>query len=126
MQREMPVLAAPVTDTATGDRATIARLEREARALVRTTGCTSVSGCRTAPVGWRACGGPRAYVVYCAASTDTAKLLGKLRELERFERRYLEKSGMMGTCDFRAAPGMVLIGGRCEAVTKRAGSEVPQ
>lgn len=126
MQREMPVLAAPVPDTATGDRATVARLEREARALARTTGCTSVSQCRTAPLGWRACGGPRDYVVYCAAGTDTSKLLGKLRELERVERRYLEKAGMMGTCDFRAPPGVGLMGGRCEGVTKRAGNEVPQ
>src|SRR5687767_11462344 len=53
------------------DTTRLARMEREARALVRTSGCDAASSCRTAPVGWRACGGPRSYVVYCAASTDT-------------------------------------------------------
>ena len=96
-----------------GDRAQLARLEREARAIAKATGCSSVSACRTAPVGAKACGGPRSYIVYCAASTDTVALFRKLRELETAEKAYNKKSGMMSTCEFRLPPRTALSGERC-------------
>lgn len=91
----------------------LVRLEREARALARTDGCTGAGACRTAPVGWRGCGGPRAYVIYCAATTDTVALFAKLAELEQAERAYNASSGMMSTCEFRTPPGVKLDGQRC-------------
>jgi hypothetical protein len=112
-------------DTA-GDQARIARLEREARALARTTGCTGAEACRTAPVGVRPCGGPRGYVVYCSATTDSTALYGKLRELERVERAYNERSGMMSTCEFRSPPGAALVGGSCrEGAAPGSATRVP-
>src|SRR3982751_1505906 len=63
------------------DRTRLARLEREARALAKTDGCSTSETCRTAPVGWRGCGGPRSYLVYCAATTDSVALYRKLDEL---------------------------------------------
>jgi hypothetical protein len=102
------------TDTSTGgDQATIARLEREARALAKTSGCKSDAECRTAPVGWRACGGPRTYVTYCAATTDSAALYRKLKALETAEKAYIAKAGMMSTCEFRMPPRATLQGGVC-------------
>lgn len=97
------------------DTARIARLERDARALVKTTGCDAASGCRTAPVGWRACGGPRTYLVYCAASTDSVALFRTLDELRRVEAAYLERTGMASTCEMRMPPGVSLQGGSCSA-----------
>jgi len=102
--------AAPMDDTAR-----LALLEREARALIRTTGCDAASSCRTAPVGWRACGGPRTYVVYCAASTDTTALMRKLEELKRAEMDYLERAGMASTCEMRLSPGVGIEAGSCVA-----------
>lgn len=100
-------------DTVSVDSATVARLEREARAIASTTGCSGSDGCRTAPVGAKACGGPRTYIVYCAATTDTVKLRDKLAELERVENAYNAKSGMMSTCNLQLPPTAALIGGRC-------------
>ena len=97
------------------DTARIARLEREARAIVRTTGCDSASSCRTAPVGVRACGGPREYVVYCASTTDSVALLRKLGELERVEMRHNERTGAVSTCEMRLPPAVGLQGGSCAA-----------
>ena len=105
--------AGPVDDTTR-----LAQLEREARALVRTSGCNAASSCRTAPVGWRACGGPRTYVVYCAASTDTIALLRKLEELRRAEAEYLERAGMASTCEMRMPPNVVLEAGSCAAASR--------
>lgn len=91
----------------------LVRLEREARALARTDGCKAAGACRTAPVGWRGCGGPRAYVIYCAATTDTVALFAKLAELEKAERAYNANSGMMSTCELRTPPVVRLDGQRC-------------
>lgn len=105
----------PNRQGAVDDTASLAQLEREARALVRTTGCVGGSSCRTAPLGWRACGGPRDYVVYCAASTDTVAMLRKLEELERAEREYNQRTGMVSTCEMRLPPNVGLQGGSCAA-----------
>ena len=120
-----PAASAPAFDTATGERATIARLEREARAIARATGCASARACRSAGVGVKACGGPRTYLTYCAATTDTVSLARKLRELERVERAYNERSGMMSTCEMRLAPVTTLVGGTCSAAQGVGGERVP-
>lgn len=118
--------AGPAGDTgASGDQARIARLEREARAVARTTGCTSADACRSAPVGARPCGGPRTYLTYCAATTDSAALFRKLRELETLERGVNERSGMMSTCEFRSPPDVALVGGSCREAATQGASRAP-
>ena len=96
-----------------GDTTHLARLEREARALAKTTGCSSDAQCRTAPVGWRGCGGPRTYIAYCAATTDSVALFRKLDELKKAETAYNQKSGMMSTCEMRMPPAVSAQGGSC-------------
>ena len=122
-QRDMPIVGAP-EDTG-GARATIARLEREARAIAKSTGCNSVAACRTAPVGAKACGGPRDYITYCAATTDTAKLMRTLRELERVEKAYNATSGMMSTCEMRLPPTTELVGTTCREAAASGQNRVP-
>lgn len=100
---------------APNDTVQLARLEREARVLAKTEGCTSASACRTAPVGWRGCGGPRTYVAYCAATTDSVALFRKLDELKAAETAYNEKAGMLSTCEMRLPPAVTVQGGRCTA-----------
>lgn len=100
-------------DTTPDARPRLARLEQEARALAKTEGCASVGACRSAPMGWRGCGGPRTYLVYCAATTDTVALFKKLAELEQAEREYNATAGMMSTCEFRMPPSVKLEGRSC-------------
>jgi hypothetical protein len=97
------------------DSTRLMRLEREARALAKTDGCSALDQCRSAPVGERPCGGPRDYVVYCARTTDSAALYRKLAELRQAEMEYNRKSGMMSTCEFRMPPELGLSGGTCRA-----------
>lgn len=97
------------------DTSRITRLEREARALASASGCGTASACRTAPVGSRGCGGPRDYLVYCPATTDTAALLRKLEELARVESAYNEREGVVSTCQMRLPPALSVSGGRCVA-----------
>lgn len=96
------------------DTTRLARLEREARAIARADGCTAAQ-CRTAPVGSRPCGGPRDYIVYCAANTDSAALFGKLAELARAEEDYNRRNELASTCEMRMPPRTSVQGGRCVA-----------
>ncbi|HET6228501.1 MAG TPA: hypothetical protein VFE05_00400 [Longimicrobiaceae bacterium] len=104
------------------------RLEAEARALAHTDGCEGADQCRAAPAGLRACGGPRTYVVYCAARTDTVALFRVLGRLRAADEAYNRANGVMSTCEFRTPPQTRIVGGRCEAVSMSSGNraEVPQ
>ncbi len=97
------------------DAQQLQRLETEARAIARTEGCTGPGQCRTAPVGDRPCGGPRDYIVYCAATTDTVALLRKLEELKQAEQAFNRKHQRVSTCEFRMPPETQLVGTTCRA-----------
>lgn len=116
---EVPVALPPVrgvTGDQEWDKAVVAQLERDARRLATTAGCTDAGGCRVAPVGVKACGGPRDYVAFCATTTDTVALFRKLEELARAERDYNARYGVMSTCEFREAPPVALVGQTCRTM----------
>jgi hypothetical protein len=114
-----PTSAAPsgATSDSASARSKVAQLEADARALAKTTGCNSASECRTAPVGERPCGGPRDYIAYCAATTDSVALFKKLDELKAAEIAQNKSSNSMSTCEFRMPPGTSLVGGSCRAAS---------
>jgi len=97
------------------DWAQIVAIEDQAKALLKPEGCSSVAQCRSAPVGSRACGGPRYYLVYCAQTTDSAALFRKLDAVAAAEREYNTRYKIMSTCEFRMPPTVALSGGSCQA-----------
>lgn len=96
-------------------RAEVARLEARVREIAKAGGCTQSGQCKTAPVGERACGGPRDYVVYCPLSTDEAALEATVDSLKRAEMRLNEMEGIISTCEYRMPPDVELVGGSCRA-----------
>ena len=108
--------------TAEDDTTRIRRLEAEARALAKVTGCNESDQCRTAPVGHRPCGGPRTYLPYCALTTDSAALFRKLEQLAAAERDYNAKRGIGSTCDFRSPPPVEAASGTCHLRTAQPGA----
>jgi hypothetical protein len=92
----------------------ILALENAARALVKTDGCSSSDECRTAPVGSRACGGPRYYLVYCSRTTDSAALFRKLDAVAAAERAFNTRYQIVSTCEFRMPPRVAVSGGSCQ------------
>jgi hypothetical protein len=115
-----PVPAGPGDDkiVLTGDQkadwAQVVALEDQAKALVKAGGCSSASQCRTAPVGSRACGGPRYYLVYCSLTTDSAALYRKLDAVAAAEREYNTRYNIASTCEFRMPPTVALSAGSCQ------------
>ncbi len=97
------------------DWAQIVALEDQAKAVVKADGCSSATECRTAPVGSRACGGPRYYLVYCAKTTDSVALAQKLDAVAAAEREYNSHYHVVSTCEFRMPPTVGLSGGSCQA-----------
>ena len=97
------------------DWAQIVALEDQAKALVKADGCGAAGECQTAPVGSRACGGPRYYLVYCSKTTDSAALFQKLDAVANAERAYNEHYQLASTCEFRMPPTVALSGGSCKA-----------
>ena len=102
------------------DWAQIVALEDQAKALVKTDGCSSSDQCRTAPVGSRACGGPRYYLVYCSRTTDSAALYHKLDAVVAAEREFNTRYQLASTCEFRMPPTVGLSGSSCQAQTTQA------
>lgn len=103
------------TDPRQCDRGELQQLETEALALAVPEGCQDVSQCRSAPVGSKACGGPRSYVVYCATSTDEERLLRALDQLVKREDRFNRQCGAISTCEFLLPPTLELVEGVCRA-----------
>ena len=97
------------------DWAAIEKLESEAKSLAKTAGCAASGDCRAAPVGSRACGGPRYYLPYCSKTTDSAALFAKLDEVAKAEQAYNRKYNLASTCEFRMPPTVQAAGGSCVA-----------
>ena len=109
------VLPAEVVATAVraADSTALDSLDRAARAMVDSGGCSDSSQCAVAAVGVRGCGGPRDFVVYCRLTTDSAALFAKLDELSTAERAFNTKYQIASNCDMRLPPPTQLVGRVC-------------
>jgi len=83
--------------------------------LAKTTGCASASDCQTLPVGRKACGGPRTYVVFCSKSTNVAQLKAKIAELDRLDLAAAKNT--VSDCMMVMQPRVTLSGGACRAAS---------
>lgn len=91
----------------------VEKLEAAAKAIAVLDGCPTASDCRTAPVGSRACGGPRYYIPWCAKTTDSVALYKKLDEVAAAERAYNTKYNLASTCEMRMPPVVTSSAGVC-------------
>jgi hypothetical protein len=88
-------------------------LDRRLRDLAIPSGCDSAGQCKTAPIGERACGGPREYVLYCPLTTNEPALLAVVDSLKQAEMRHNQATGAVSTCEYRLPPSAAVVGGRC-------------
>ncbi len=103
------------------DSSEIARLEREALELADNDGCDSAGQCRVAPVGAKACGGPRYWITWCPITTDSAALYEKLEELRAAESTYNQAHGVISDCSVVAPPTAAVSAGVCRVGTTGSG-----
>ncbi len=94
-------------------RAAITQLEQEARALAKVDGCAGSGQCKAAPVGAKACGGPRLWLPYCPLTTDVPALMSKLTALQGAEQQFNRTYGVVSDCSYVAEPTLTATGGGC-------------
>jgi hypothetical protein len=92
-------------------------LMSEINALAKPGGCSNAGDCQSLPVGRKACGGPRTYVVFCAKSTNVAALRAKIAELDRLDVEAAKNTA--SDCMMVMPPHVTLSGGVCRASNDR-------
>lgn len=112
---EMPVASPVLTGDQSADRARLDSLVVIARSLARAEGCGAAAECRTAALGVKACGGPKEYLVYCSASTDSVALASAVDLVNTMEREFNERYNLVSDCMLLLEPGTSLEGGACVA-----------
>jgi hypothetical protein len=98
--------AQPSPETLEDARARIDSMIGDARA-------STLAECSLAALGVRPCGGPRAYLAYSTAQTDSAALAALLAVYERLDRERNEAEGLVSTCELMLPPALALENGRC-------------
>jgi hypothetical protein len=116
-KEEPPAPDQPPAENVAGSEARVRELEQQARALAKADGCDRTDQCAAAPLGAKPCGGPRAYLVYCKATTDEAALMRTLDELKRAEQAYNREAGLVSDCSMVMQPTVRLEGRMCTAAT---------
>lgn len=99
--------------TEEGDRAQLERMREEIQALIGDAAGTSIADCRSAAIGSKPCGGPWAYIVYSASSTDPTELASRLAEYNAFEAEMNALYGYVSDCSIPNRPVLVFRNGRC-------------
>jgi hypothetical protein len=101
--------------TQESDWKAIEAIEAKAKEIASVSGCSSAAACRAAPVGSRACGGPRYYIPYCSITTDSAALFARLAEVSAAEQAFNRKYNLASTCEMRLPPALESSAGSCVA-----------
>jgi hypothetical protein len=87
---------------------------------IGTAACTSPAVCRTLPLGVKPCGGPRQFLVYSLAVTDSARLARDAARFNEAEARKNRDQGMVSDCSMLMAPQVSCVSGKCAAVPSQA------
>ena len=91
-------------------------LRAEVRALIGDVACQRVEQCRAIPFGSKPCGGPRAYLVYSTATTDTMEVVATVAEYTKLDEALNRDLGRISDCQAVAEPKVGCVDSRCIAV----------
>jgi hypothetical protein len=98
-------------------RALLDSLAQAARRVASDPRAPDPAACRTAPVGVKPCGGPRGYLVWSVASSDSAALYRALDSLAVVDRRLAEMTGEVSDCMLELPPPTEIRDGVCHVAS---------
>lgn len=75
--------------------------------------CDDSAQCRTLPVGWKACGGPAAWVAWSEKTANIADLQVLAEKLTIVQHRQSAQGAGQSNCQYLPDPGAVCVSGRC-------------
>jgi len=88
-------------------------LEQEIKAIIEPPIATHLAQCRTIAFGAKGCGGPKTYLIYSTARTDTNRLRQLVNEYNRLDTERNERLGTISDCLYVHPPQVILAGGQC-------------
>lgn len=103
-------------DTLTPDTLSSDALRESIARQVGTAACSSSAVCRTLPLGSKPCGGPRRYLVYSMAVTDSARLAADAARYNQAEAQKNREEGLVSDCSMLIAPQVSCVSRRCVAI----------
>jgi len=83
---------------------------------VGTATCSSPAVCRTLALGSKPCGGPRQYLVYSLAVTDSARLAADAARYNQAEAQRNREKGLVSDCSMLLQPQVSCVSRRCVAM----------
>jgi hypothetical protein len=93
--------------------ATLQEVRAEIDQAIGEARASATSECALVALGERPCGGPRTYLAYSLVETDSAHLATLAALYARIDRERNTELGLVSTCEFLAAPEVVVENGRC-------------
>jgi hypothetical protein len=113
-KRQPTMPAAPARrEEARTDTSAMGRLRAEIRATIGEPTCSAATECRALPFGAKPCGGPRAYVIFSRAHTDSTRLARALAQYTALDARRNEAGGMVSDCAVVPPPALACSQNRC-------------
>ncbi len=107
----------PASDTApaaTSDP--LADLRRGVFELIGEPSCTATAECRTMAFGAKPCGGPRSYLAFSIAATDSQRLVDAVRRFTEQDEANNRERGLMSDCSVVEEPEVTCSSGLCSSV----------
>jgi len=81
--------------------------------LIGEARCHDLGECRLVALGAKPCGGPRQYVAYSAAATDSVTLAGLVATFNRIDGERNRETNTISDCRLVTRPRLVVRDGRC-------------
>lgn len=91
----------------------LVQLGKEIEEFAKNKACTNGDGCRTMPMGAKACGGPTSYVIYSLSKTDEKQLAEKVKQYTDFQKELNIKYNRTSDCLFLSPPTVDCLNGVC-------------
>jgi hypothetical protein len=91
----------------------LAQMGKDIEDFAKNKACTNGDGCRTMPMGAKACGGPTSYVIYSLSKTDEKQLAEKVKQYTDFQKELNIKYNRTSDCLFLSPPTVDCLNGVC-------------
>ena len=89
------------------------QMGKEIQEFAKNKACSNGDGCRTMPMGAKACGGPTNYIIYSLSKTDEKQLTEKVKQYTDFQKELNVKYNRTSDCLFLSPPTVDCLNGVC-------------
>ena len=103
---------APNTDTSM--KGSMSRLDKETKALIGTSSCSSDNQCHSLGFGHKACGGFFSYRIYSDQNTDVSLLKTKVNQYNALSRKINKNNNLVSDCMMLMKPQLACRNQRCQ------------